>query len=193
MKHKTLFSLLATLGLVLALGSSIPMPRQVNAQSGMAAPSSAATAAQAGSGYISVAPGAFHPVSDDCDYINYGSSLYNGSGGCAYVAPVQLPQGATVTKVTAYWADYSSDQEANVFLNRVSHGDVTDETLAWMESSGSSGDGSSEDTSISYATIDNSLYAYYVWWGLPDVNLTGKSIVVEYTYSTSLPLVQRDS
>ena len=147
----------------------------------------------AGSGYISVAPGAFHPSRDDCDYVNYGTSLYNATGGCGYAAPVQLPQGATVTKVTAYWADHSASQNVNLFLNRVPHGVVTDETLAWIESSGDSGDGSGQDADIDYAAIDNSLYAYYLWWGLPDTAVTAKAVVIEYTYSTSLPLIQRDS
>lgn len=193
MRHKILLNLLGVLGLALALSSSIPMTHQANAQSAVAAPSSATTAAQAGRNYISLAPGAFHPALDDCDYVNYGTSLYNATGGCGYAAPVQLPQGVVVTKLTAYWTDYSSSGNAAVFLNRVPHGVVTDETLAWLESSGDRGDGSDAETDIDYATIDNSLYAYYVWWGLPDTAVTAKGVVVKYTYPTSLPLVQRDS
>lgn len=184
MKHKTLFNLLAILGLVLALGSSIPMTHRASARTG--------TAAKAGTGYISIAAGALYPSSGDCDYLNLGPYLMNNDGDCLYVGGVQLPQGATVTKLTAYWSDYSS-QEISAGLNRVPHGLVTDYTLAWVESSGNSGDGSGSDTDIDYATIDHSLYAYYVWWNLPDKDLTAQNIVIEYTYSTSLPLVQSDS
>ncbi len=42
---------------------------------------------------------------------------------------------------------------------------------------------SSQDTTIDYAAVDNSQYAYYVYWRLPDNAVLGYGAVIEYTFT----------
>ena len=60
-------------------------------------------------GYVSVSAAAFRPEVDGYDFTNEGYRLVNDNGTSDhYYAPVQLPHGATVTKMTFYWEDTST-------------------------------------------------------------------------------------
>ena len=137
--------------------------------------------------YLSVPAAAFMPVTND-DYNNDGSYVYKyGSTGCNnFCAPVHLPHGATVTKVTFYWYDNNTSYDGKVQLFRRYHSLSLNYKMAEVSSTGSSGNGSGYDDSISYATVDNSINAYFLYMYLSDGDvgdgsLRGCGVVIEYT------------
>jgi hypothetical protein len=136
-------------------------------------------------GYVSVSAAAFGPSSDTYQYFNGGEALIpTDASSTLYFAPVQLPHGATVTKMTFYWVD-DVTENASCWLMRkpVSGGDLA--SVAYAES-GSGGPGSSSDDAIDYPIIDNSQYAYYLNWDFDgSVFIWGEAVVIEYTFTTS--------
>ena len=143
--------------------------------------------------YLSIPAAAFTPYKNDHVYTNDGHTLTPGnSSSASYLAPVQLPQGATVTDFTFYWTDCSNDN-GYARLYRI---DLAGNEISMVSpvstSGGSSGGGggscstsSSNSTAISPAGIDNERYAYYVWLNLPtDTNgatVKAHGVVIEYT------------
>lgn len=135
--------------------------------------------------YISVPAAAFQPsifgdVSPflgDPHHINTGDKLVIGSHNhdvYDYVAPVKLPQGATVTRLIFYWYDTHSSDNASVRL-------YCDSNEMAGATSSTGGYSSSEDTTISYATIDNWNYTYYLETTLPtQSNVWLRFVVIEY-------------
>ncbi len=142
--------------------------------------------------YVSVSTAAFIPESYNTstyvDYQNEGYYLVNqDSGSQWFVAPVQLPHGATVTDLQVGWLD-GSDVSATVYLRRRSMIDVTESgvTMAQVTSVGTFGttqEGVWNDDTIDHATIDNEHYTYYLDVGMQDsaedIKLYG--VVIEYT------------
>ena len=131
--------------------------------------------------YVSVSAAAFHPMYDGYDYDNPGNELWNKDGDSdAYVAPVQLPHGATVTKLTFYWWDGSAvDGRCTLYRNDLTGTEVV-VAEAWTSGSDATSH-SSQDTTMAYATIDNSQYAYYLYLDLPDMVVGVYGVVIEYT------------
>jgi len=138
-------------------------------------------------GYLSVSTAAFQPYSNDL-YFNSGSELIPGTADYhSFYAPVQLPQGATVTKMTFFWYDPLDPQDAECTLFR-NNMDGTKNWMADVFSTDSAGNGSSYDDEIDYATIDNSQYAYYLRWTLryDEGSLdetVGHGVIIEYTFT----------
>ncbi len=133
---------------------------------------------------IVVPAAAFTPGEDGYDYTNYGGNLIPGNNTSdTYYAPVYLPQGATVTRMIFYWYDDSTVNDGMASLRRapLTTGSPS-HTMAQVYSDGSSGDGSSETTSINYATVDNTTYMYFLMWDLGAGNV-GHAVVIEYTYT----------
>lgn len=133
-------------------------------------------------GYVSVSAAAFRPQVDGYDFYNNGIRVTNQDGlSDNYYAPVQLPHGAVVTRMTFYWGDSStSDGSGSMGRNNMN---LSVWSMAYVTTSGSGGDGSSYDDTISYATIDNSQYSYYLYWILPDSNVSGYGVIIQYTYT----------
>ena len=135
--------------------------------------------------YVSVPGEAFSPWVN-VDYSNNGGcgGAYVATTGChAMVAPVQLPDGATVNQFTAFFYDTSAN-DMTVSLERQSYGGCGYSTVASVSSTGTSGY-YSMPTSIS-ATIDNTTGGYFVrayscYWG--SSNLMVKGAVIRYTIS----------
>ncbi len=133
---------------------------------------------------LSITAEAFQPGSN-VDYFNTysnGGAYITATGGHSLVAPVYLPDGATVTKMTAYFKDTSSD-DMTVYFHRLSHTAGNFINLAQVSSSGTSGYYSKTDTTISSPTIDNvgggyAIYAYSAGWS-SSLKLMG----VEITYT----------
>ncbi len=122
-------------------------------------------------------------VSGNVDFGLGGSFLRSGSD--LLIAPVHLPQGATVTKVTFYGYDLHTTNISIVLLRSLFHG-TTQPIMAAHTSSTSAGAYTATDTSISLANVDNSQYSYYV-----EVELVGggwhsqgelavNAVVIEY-------------
>jgi len=133
--------------------------------------------------YISVAAAAFRPYVDGYDFSNDGRHLWNvDSNSDFYLAPVQLPHGAIVTKLTFYWWDGSAS-EGYCELYRIDLAD-NENTMATASTYGSAAaPNASVDSTIDLATVDNSSYAYYLWLNLPDGLVRAFGVVIEYTIS----------
>ena len=100
------------------------------------------------------------------------------------VAPVHLPHGAILTKMTVQFADQGIAVDLMVNL-RINSGY---QILASITSSGVVGEGSLSDSTISNAVIDNSLRAYVIdatpvggQW--PGANMIVHRIILEYRLS----------
>ncbi len=173
MKRSKLFTLVLAIGLAFGLAYTV--------------------SATAGNGYESVPAAAFVPKDHSYEYYNDGYRVLNPTGSAPYfVAPVDLPHGATVTKVTFYFYDDSSvgSDYASVWLGRNDH----DNSFSQMAdvTSNDAGDSSNQDDTINYATIDNSQYSYFLELCLNSSAVWAYGVVVEYSYSASLPLVTRN-
>ena len=139
--------------------------------------------------YVSVAPPAFVPADEAYQYDrDSGSGLKQdgASTGSIYYAPVSLPHGATVTKFTAYYYDGGTNGAISATL-RYSNLGTGSYAMAEADSTGDSGYGDTDDTSIDYAEVDNETRAYYVRVEFPAAPYSGtlnfKGIVIEYQYT----------
>lgn len=136
-------------------------------------------------GYVSVAASAFRPNNGNYDSKRYSNEGYGVKPTCPggeldFTAPVNLPHGAVVKKVTYYWSD--GDQlNSTLKLYRNNH-DLTKSEMASVSSSGQGGNGSSADATIGYATIDNSTCSYYLSLYSP-CQVVSLGVVIEYTYT----------
>lgn len=132
--------------------------------------------------YAAVSAAAFRPREDGYAYTNYGYVLVpENTSSRRYNALVQLPHGATVTKMTFYWNDNAAGSNGCSYLYRSNLPGMPD-TLGMVCSSGDPGDGSSETTSITNPTVDNSQHAYFLEWDLEGGGtVRGYSVVIEYT------------
>jgi hypothetical protein len=131
--------------------------------------------------YVAVAAAAFHPSEDGYDFRNNGMELWNiDNYSDNYVAQVQLPHGATVTKLTFHWWD-SSEDDGSCSLYRIDLAGGELEMARAMTSGSAATPESSEDITINLASIDNSQYAYYLWLHLPTSVVGAYGAVIEYT------------
>lgn len=127
-------------------------------------------------GYLSISSAAFTPMAD-CQWTNYG---YMANADFPLIAPVNLVNGATVTKVSFYWDDRSTQEDGTILFRR-NNMDETFHDMAMVKTSGDSGSGSSYDDTIDYPLIDNSRYSYYLECWLGDfIWLYG--VIIEYNY-----------
>jgi hypothetical protein len=136
-------------------------------------------------GYISVCAAAFNSM-DDGAFI--GDHLENrGSSTVAFMGPVQLPHGATVTNVTFYWRDADASEDIE-FVLRYCRPDRTYHYMAEAQSSGSGGYGSTTDVTISDAVIDNSVRCYcfvvFIPVNTPTSNLMYLHGTIGFAYPT---------
>ncbi|MFQ5400302.1 MAG: hypothetical protein ACE5E7_11975 [Anaerolineae bacterium] len=133
---------------------------------------------------LSLPAAAFNPNSGGYTFTNNGHTLTPGNvSSTLYLTPVQLPQGATVTRVTFYWTDSSINSNGSASLYRIDMAG-SESLMALTATTGSSGTpSSSSTTAILNSSIDNSLYGYYVWLSLPVNNGTvvAHGVIVEYT------------
>ena len=129
-------------------------------------------------------------------YVNHLHSPGGGSNNGWYFAPVQLPQGAQVSKVQFYWHDNNSISTGIARLQRINMVGNYEE-MATLSSDGDSISGffgMTEDTSISNPTIDNLYHTYWVVWDLPVASLgdiKGCGMIFYYSYPLYLPVVRR--
>lgn len=132
---------------------------------------------------ISIPAAAFEPGADTFQYHNNGSNLYTDYGA-NYFAPVNLPDGSTVTKVTFYFDDDTSAGLVTMNLYRLD----LDNNLVYPMATITSVDGgygSDYDDTISYAQVDNSSNTYYLYaaFGTTGIDLQVKAVVIEYEFT----------
>jgi hypothetical protein len=130
-------------------------------------------------GYVSVPAAAFDIGGDYGSYINNGNAVW---GTIGFLAPVYLPHGATVTKVTFFWMDDNALDEGRLSLTQ-SYMNGAGGNMATLYTSGDSPASDSSFTeSISNSTIDNTTNAYFLHFHpYTDIELHG--VKIEYTFT----------
>lgn len=101
------------------------------------------------------------------DRHHHGSYITTtGDIAANFYAPVQLPSGVTITRLTSYWFDEGDDQITCKLIRHL-YGSGN-EILATVNSpkAGGSGSGLTSNFTISYPPIDNS-WQYYIWVHIP--------------------------
>ena len=200
MKHKTLIDRLVMFGLALVLVAAVSVAYQMGSRPGISSASealAAGAAAPAGTGYISVPAAAFVPSHYLVNYTNDGWRLYLNtiySLDDAFSAPVHLPHGATVTKMTLNYCDNDADYEDKIIVALWACRDGSTTNMADL-SSNDDGVGSVSTDSISDAVVDNSQYSYMlkVWITDSGEDLAFHEVLIEYTYPTTfVPLTLRN-
>lgn len=148
-----------------------------------------------GPGFVSTSGFAFYPRSGSglVEYTIQGL-MYNPmpTTSQVFMAPVNLPNGAIVTKVVIYYYDESSD-DMNVYLTRVPLVSGI-EIMATVVSSGNSGYGWAQTEVITNQVIDLQNYAYYLFvylTGGNDTLLSLSGVRVDYGYPSYLPLINK--
>lgn len=112
---------------------------------------------------ISIHPSAFIPEDDTEDYTSKESSLLRRSSLDSFdsYAPVILPNGATITKLTLY--AHRSDGSASLGINLYRCNDAgTKSQMANVQVDWEDGNGSRYDDSITNPVVDNSSFSYVI-------------------------------
>jgi hypothetical protein len=132
-------------------------------------------------GYISVPPAAFTPMFTTVTYEKYPGYI-RGSGN--FLAPVQLPNGAIVTKMSVSLTDSSTTGQIEVNLIR-----AREQTNYYMANvitsfSGTPGQTTLFDDTIDYAQVDNQDYCYTLrlFFTYETNDLVLHSVFIEYEY-----------
>ncbi len=119
-------------------------------------------------GNISVPAASFVPYSPD-PFFNEGFLLTNNDPSTTgeFRAGVQLPQGASITRLIAYFSD-EGPETISCILNRAGSTGISSlQEMARIDSSGLSGDSYNLTSVISYPVVDNNKYFYYLELFLP--------------------------
>ena len=129
--------------------------------------------------YLGLPPTAFVAQEGGKDYY-LGARIQSNSGSIDFGAPVFLPDGAVVNSLAYYFLDDDPMAVTQVMLRRITQ---TGSAQVMGNCTSSYGETVCEDTSLSYATIDNENYLYwvtvYIGWTYP--NIAGYKVVIEYT------------
>jgi hypothetical protein len=117
---------------------------------------------------------------DGFDFENHARWLYHlhseagGSADGVYLAPLYLPDHTRITNLWATIYDASTTANGKAYLARTHLSTGTNEVIAEIISAGSGGYMVYNDTWLGENSIvDNSRYAYYVYWVLPVSTSTG--------------------
>ena len=134
--------------------------------------------------YISLPGAAFHPSDEGHSYINSGFSLMpQNTSYSGYLAHVQLPHNAVITKLSYSSTDWSVNNNSSVSLYRaLPTGSETE--MATVSSEGQSGvPATLSDSTISDPIINNKLYGYYIWASFPSPadDFVLHNVTIEYT------------
>ena len=138
--------------------------------------------------YWSITGAEFIQNDETDEYEKSIGALYSTTN--TFTAPVHLPHGAKVTKIKVYfWDNVDLDNNLTVRLYR-NNMKMHEELMAKVTTEGANDSWRvGEDSSILYATIDNSQYAYrlYVNFGINSSDLRLGGVVIEYTVTNPLP------
>ncbi len=146
------------------------------------------------SGRISLPGAAFMPENSDAYTVaeyNTASVLYLDGGGAErkFFAPLQLPDGATITSITLDFWQNGISETITAKLRRTSFSGAGGYTDAEVTSSDQGATGASvTDTTIDNPTVSNDSYAYAIEADFSDdskgVNLRLVGVEVTYTFTS---------
>lgn len=146
-----------------------------------------------GPGFISVSTYGFKPYLPTWTMAYSNTWMYNdGTEGANYIAPVNLPHGANLTKVVFFYYDTVPGVGMDYYLQRVNMFDGSLTEVAGGSSTGSDGFGYVE-IPIYEPLIDNQLYSYVIEADFPGgfgTNLSLINIRIDYGYSSFLANIQ---
>lgn len=136
--------------------------------------------------YYSVGDGDFKSALGNAFTTSFGNggAYMSVSGTQVMVAGLHLPDGATITKFTAY-VDDNDTGDLSFRISRLLHGGNGFSTIANVNSTGAPGIASYTDNTISNGVVNNQSYSYHVrvysndWPGNSSLKIKGA--VVEYT------------
>jgi len=135
-------------------------------------------------GYISVPAAAFVPYNNTFNVRTLDRLLNYENVTVSFFGSIQLPHGAIVKSVTFYWYDVG---EEDLMFRLVRYRQGMGNIMVQVFSSGSPGWGSTSTNSITFPTVDNNLYAYYLCVSIPasysHTDYRFNYAVIEYEYS----------
>jgi hypothetical protein len=168
-------------------------------------PAAVPTAVPGGPGYLMLAASDFKPDTDQDTFFRYWGGNFiepaEGTSGIGVSAAVHLPQGAHITKITAYY--YDSDPGSAPLLDLYRGITDTQELIGNLSSAlpadsfASGEDVRSVAVSGAAAVVDNSRYSYMVIATLNRDPITPAhtqrlhSVRVDYDFPIALPAVVR--
>ena len=138
---------------------------------------------QTRTGYISLSAAEFHPVSEDVEYFNTGSRLYNSELTHNFFnAPLQLPHGAKFTKLTFFWDETTHNGDS--YLRIFRHNGLTGSSTLFGESfvTGSNYNDGYDEITLNHI-VDNSNYMYFIKILIYNREIDFRGAIVEYTYN----------
>lgn len=133
--------------------------------------------------YISISAAAFEPFEETYDYTNSGFNLLtHNAADNKYYANVNLPHNAVITRVDYYWQDTDASLNSTLSLNRIANNDPANiNYMALLNSTGSSGNGTSYDDTIVDNLINNNNNHYYIYLNMSSTSLSFYSAKISYT------------
>ncbi|MBN2550256.1 MAG: hypothetical protein JXB15_13920 [Anaerolineales bacterium] len=147
-----------------------------------------------GPGFVSIDSYFFKAYPTNLEYSYAGSKLQNpGAEPRYFVAGVQLPHGATVTKFVVFYLDATDFYD---FTAALVVGGFDVDTFSQMATVSPSGSDPNiryiQDASIDFSTVDNQTrhYAVQVWMP-PTTQISLIAVRIDYQYASSLPLVAK--
>ncbi|MHA7812080.1 MAG: hypothetical protein ACX94C_01620 [Phycisphaerales bacterium] len=136
--------------------------------------------------YYSISGNSFHCASNDPFFASSGSGgAYIATPGVGYlVAPVNLPHGATITRMRAYCDDNSATGDLSISLSYQTHGGSAFFTAGGVNTAGFSGSNIALFDDFSHL-VNNNTRHYHIrvfssnWSGSNSMRID--SVVIEYT------------
>ena len=134
------------------------------------------------------------PIDLTGQYATVGQALYNsGSGDSTYMAPIDLPNHATITKIVVFYYDNYIDGNLEFALTRLPLNEVGGPAIAYFTSSGAEDIiRYAEITTIENPVVDKQQYTYLLQANLPATsNVKLVSARIDYSYPIALPVVTK--
>lgn len=155
-----------------------------------------------GPGYVMVPATAFIPESPSDNYTVFWGDLSVPAGTLGTIsvfnAPVYLPQGATLTKITLYYHDTNNDSYTLGvdFMRKPLPSSSSGESLGLSVYSNQTGWGLNQSDTTpdpTRAVVDNSQYSYWlsVYIQAAPSYLQVQAVRIDYAYRTSMPLISQ--
>lgn len=147
-------------------------------------------------GRVSISPFEFMPYENSTGY-SFTSNELNAKWGELYNAPLSIPDGVTVTRLTLGYYDVNPDNYIWIKLMRQEIWGGDDVEMAGTDSEWPiTGYHYKMDDTINYALIDQALYTYYIkayFFGFngseDSVRLVGVRVEYQNPTTTYLPLI----